>query len=346
MKDYVPVWRIRIPAYLANWQDAAGFTLMVFLFIMLCLEPILHCLGKPDLAGDKTNLFHQDCAAGVELLEAYSICATAAMLLYFLLLVDMSVFSTRVSAYVLVCGQMHSEVSLYLFALSFFVVAFAGAVNCLDQDDADFHGIPMSALSFYKIAFGMFEGAETEGLLDNPTLLFAILIFVIIAVIFLLSLLIAQLSCAYQATYTDMIGYARLNRGRVVCDTMPSVSQARWSRFVESLGLDDKIPFSEGDLGVSGGFQVLEPATLHFTTEDTVRRFAGSTSPAARWPQDERAEGDDVDRFERLERLIVKMAKRVGGGARRGAGSSRGGSPSGTSGTALEERSASENGSD
>jgi len=312
------------------------------------LEPILHCLGKPDLAGDKTNLFHQDCAAGVELLEAYSICATAAMLLYFLLLVDMSVFSTRVSAYVLVCGQMHSEVSLYLFALSFFVVAFAGAVNCLDQDDADFHGIPMSALSFYKIAFGMFEGSESEHLLSNPTLLLAILIFVIIAVIFLLSLLIAQLACAYQATYADMIGYARLNRGRVVCDTMPSVPAKRWNNFVESLGLDDKIPFSEGDLGVSGGFQVLELASLHFTTEDTVRRFAGSTSPAARWPQDERVEGDDVDRFDRIERLVVKMAKRVGG-SRRAAVSSRGGSVSGTSGfesTAFEEKSASENGSD
>jgi len=334
-------------AYLANWQDIASFALMVLLFIMLCIEPTLRCLGKPDEDGE-SPLFHQKCITGQDLVEPYALCSTAAMLLYFALLVDMSVFSTRVSAYVLVCGQMHAEVSLYLFALSFFVVAFAGAVNCLDQDDPDFHGIPTAALSFYKISFGLFEGTDAQDLMANPTLLMGVLIFVIIAVIFLLSLLIAQLSCAYQATYADMIGYARLNRGRVVCDTMPSVPAKRWNNFVESLGLDDKIPFSEGDLGVSGGFQVLELASLHFTTEDTVRRFAGSTSPAARWPQDERVEGDDVDRFDRIERLVVKMAKRVGG-SRRAAVSSRGGSVSGTSGfesTAFEEKSASENGSD
>merc|ERR1712203_258890 len=76
--------------------------------------------------------------------------------------------------------------------------------------------------------------------------------------------------------------------------------------------------FGEGDLGLSGGIQVLEPANANITTVDMIRRFGGSTSPAAQWPEEENEAGDEGDRFERIEKLIEKAlkekTKRKGGG--------------------------------
>merc|ERR1719324_409799 len=113
---------------------------------MLCLEPILHCMG-----GSSDALFSTSCEEGKNLTFTYSLMSTAAMLIYFLLLSDLSVFSTRVSAFALVCSRVISEVALFLFGLTFFVAAFACAISALEQDNVDFKGIPSSALQLYKI---------------------------------------------------------------------------------------------------------------------------------------------------------------------------------------------------
>eukprot|EP00449_Zooxanthella_nutricula_P019594 CAMPEP_0198556246 /NCGR_PEP_ID=MMETSP1462-20131121/86430_1 /TAXON_ID=1333877 /ORGANISM="Brandtodinium nutriculum, Strain RCC3387" /LENGTH=108 /DNA_ID=CAMNT_0044286991 /DNA_START=27 /DNA_END=350 /DNA_ORIENTATION=+ len=90
-KDFVKVGNFRMPAYLANWQDVASLWLTVFLVAMFCMEPILHCIQEA--TGE--HLFTEHCPAGEEMLFGYSIMSTAAMLLYFLMLTDLSVFSTR-----------------------------------------------------------------------------------------------------------------------------------------------------------------------------------------------------------------------------------------------------------
>merc|ERR1712217_53221 len=90
-----------------------------------------------------------------------------------------------------------------------------------------------------------------------------------------------------------------------------SVSKTRWSRFITSLHLDEKVEFGEGDVGLSGGMQVLEPANANITTVDMIRRFGGSTSTTAQWPEEEGAAGDEDDRFERMEKLIEKAMKRM-----------------------------------
>merc|ERR1712151_1229560 len=69
--------------------------------------------------------------------------------------------------------------------------------------------------------------------------------------------------------------------------------------------------FGEGDIGLAGGMQVTEPAALNITTVDMIRRFGGSTSPAAQWPEEDQAGDDEEDRFERMERLIEKAMKRM-----------------------------------
>merc|ERR1719281_1205823 len=134
----------------------------------------------------------------------YSVFSMLSMILYYVLLIDLAVFNNRVSAFVLVCGRMIGEVSLFL----------------------------------------------------------------IVSIVFLLNMLVAQLTCAYDAVYSDMVGYARLKRIRIIVESMPQVSEKRWQGFIQSLQLEQRIEFNEGDIGLSGGIQVLEPASAHPTTVD------------------------------------------------------------------------------
>ena len=247
--------------------------------------------------------------------------AMIGMVLYFLLLMDLSVFSTRVSAFVLICFRVISEVGLFLFGLFFFIVTFACSFSALDQKNYDFDGIFHSAYTLLEITFGMFGGTHFEALHKEPALLVGVFFYILVTIIFLLNLLIAQLNCSYATTYQDMVGFARLNRGKIVVEAMPSVPNWRWEKFAESLKLDEPCEFGEGDMGVAGGVQVLELASANITTVDMIRRFGGSTSQAAQWPVDDVAGDDDEDRFDRMEKLIEKAMKRIGtsgGGRKRG----------------------------
>merc|ERR1719330_1236172 len=305
-KDFISLGLLKLPGCLAKWQEVVGCALTLFLLVMMCLEPILHCISN-----NGGNLFTENCAESKSLLFPYSIFSAMALMCYYLLLVDLAVLSTRISAFVLVCGRLLSEVALFLFGLTFFAVTFASAVSALEQDDPDFGtGIPHSFLAFVKVTLSMLAGEQYDSLSDFPVLLIAVLIYVITTVVFLLNLLIAQLNCAYQATYQDMLGFARLNRGKIVTDTMPSVPVARWERFITSLKLDDRVEFGEGDLGLSGGIQILEAANANITTVDMIRRFGGSTSILAQWPE-EAGGNDEEDRLERIEKTIEKTIKQM-----------------------------------
>jgi uncharacterized membrane protein YgcG len=328
-KDFIRVGPLKVPSYLASWQEMVGLALTVFLVAMLTLEPILHCINSGG------EIFEEHCPEGDRVLFVYSVFSAMALLCYYLLLVDLAVFSTRVSAFVLVCGRLLSEVALFLFGLTFFIVAFASTTSTLEQHDPDFAGIPKSAVSLMKIALGMMGGKHFDVLHDYPALLVAVVVFIISTVIFLLNLLIAQLSCAYAAVYQDMLGYARLNRGKIVTDTMPAVNKRKWTRYVESLRLNERVEFGEGDLGITGGIQTFEPANANLTTVDMIRRFGGSTSVAAQWPEEENGGDNEEDRFDRMEKMIEKAMKRMSS-----KGGKKGGSQSGA-GSSVEQQSAS-----
>jgi len=330
-KDFTWFGCFVLPSYLSRWQDMTSLLLTVFLILMFAIEPIIYCFQHSDGDFEGAGLFTWACPQADHVRFAYSVFSMIAMVLYFLLLVDLSVFSTRVSAFVLVCFRVLSDVGLFLLALSFFILTFACATTALDQGNTDFENIQTSALTFLKITFGMMNGERFQILHNDPALLAAIIVYFLITVIFLLNLLIAQLNCSYQSTYLDMMGYARLNRGKIVTESMPSVARWRWHKFVSALHLDEPCEFGEGDIGLAGGIQVFEPASANITTVDMIRRFGGSTSPKAQWPAEDAMGDDEDDKFERMEKLIEKAMKRLstsGGGRQRkqgGAGSSSGG---------------------
>merc|ERR1711972_154882 len=157
--------------------------------------------------------------------------------------------------------------------------------------------------------------------MGDPMLLVCVFAFLIFVSVFLVNMLIAQLTCAYESVYVDMVGYARLERVEIIVSTMPQVSEKRWLRFLDTLKLDQKVEFGAGDIGVAGGMQVLEPASANPTTVDMIKRFGGSTSVEMQWPQEGEGDGDENDRFARMEKLIQRTLKRLSGsGNKKGKG--------------------------
>merc|ERR1719326_990428 len=250
-----------------------------------------------------------------------------AMLLYFALLIDLAVLSTKVSAYVLVCIRMLSEVSLFLLALAAILLAFASGISVVKHNQDDFAGIHKGLLALLEMTMRMYDGAHFEYYESDPLVLVCVFVFKVAVIVFLLNMLVAQLTCAYEAVYSDMIGYARLERIEIIVGIMPVVSQKRWMYFLDSLKLDSKVEFNAGDVGVTGGMQILEPANLNPTTADMIKRFGGSTSVEMQWPVEQEGQGDEADRFEGLENLIQKTLKRItkgGAGGKRGTGTGSG----------------------
>merc|ERR1719217_1644793 len=334
--DVLQIGKCAIPMYLTNWQEAFNLVLMTVLMSMLATEPILHCFGTEDV-----DLFSPYCKEVKGFSGVYYTLNMIATILYYSLLLDLAVFNNRVSAYVLVCGRMLSEIALFLLAIFAVLITLSSALSCLEQDDAAFQTIGTGMMSLWEMLLRMFGTDHYKKLHDSPVVLIGVYVYLVITAVFLFNLLIAQLCCSYDAIYADMVGYARLKRCRIIVETIPSVTPKRWGMFKDSLGLDHRIEFNEGDIGVAGGFQVMEPANAHPTTMDYIKRVGGTTSPLAQWPEEE-CDAED-DKFGKLEALVKKamdtMTAKQTKSRKKGAGGSSG---IGGSGMGSKEGSAAE----
>merc|ERR1719386_360105 len=269
-----------------------------------------------------------------------------AMILYYVLLLDLAVFNNRVSAYVLVCGRMLSEVALFILAIFCVLLTLSSAFSCLEQDDEAFQNILVGVQSMWEMLLRMFSTDHYKALHDEPVVLLGVYGFLVLSVIFLLNLLVAQLRSSYASVYADMVGYARLKRSKIIVETMPMVSPKRWSFFKETLAFEQRIEFNEGDIGVAGGIQVTEPANANPTTQDSIKRVGGTTSALAQWPEEE---GDaEDDKFGKLEAMIKKAmdtmtaAKSTSSKKKKGGGSSAAEGSGAGEGSAAEEAAAEE----
>merc|ERR1712039_1000062 len=79
--------------------------------------------------------------------------------------------------------------------------------------------------------------------------------------------------------------------------------------FVKSLELDKPLEFNEGDVGLAGGIQEVEPASLHVVNEDRIYRYGGTCAVDAAWPEAEQRKQEDKD--ERLERIVRRSLRRL-----------------------------------
>merc|ERR1719399_2582845 len=114
--------------------------------MMLLLEPIFWCW---EFQRGKT--FYEYCEEKEDDIRfPYSIFSMLAMFLYYVLLIDLTVISTRISAFSLVCVRMLSEVALFLGALFVAILTFSCACSVLKQDSVDFAGIHKGAYSLIR----------------------------------------------------------------------------------------------------------------------------------------------------------------------------------------------------
>merc|ERR1719498_2269303 len=113
--------------------------------LMAVLEPIFWCLDDND-----GKWWNQKCAAPKPLRWYYSFLSMVAMVLYFSLLLDLAVFSTKASAYFLVCIRMISEVGLFLLGLVAVLMTFSSAISVIKHDLNDFAGIHKGFLTLLE----------------------------------------------------------------------------------------------------------------------------------------------------------------------------------------------------
>eukprot|EP00435_Cladocopium_sp_Y103_P019377 s726_g4.t1 len=307
--DYQWYWIVPVPNYLHSTQQAGSALLVLLLILMYAQEPILWCISYAQTGGDKAVIFTTTCPEALDVMTTYTVFSCIAMLVYWALLMDFTLLSMRISAFVLVCGNVLADVGLFSLALVFLILMFATAISSLNHHVEGFDGVGPWLTGLLQITLGMFPPSKYEDFRSDIPVLIAVSVFVAVLSIFLVNLLVAQLNQSYRDIFEDMQGFARLNRAGVTADIIEQVSRKRWSKFLSHLRFDEPLEFNEGDVGVAGGMQVLEPANANMVTEDSIKRYGGPTAPSAPWPQEDLGENDD-DRFARLEKLIVRATKK------------------------------------
>ena len=88
-------------------------------------------------------------------------------------------------------------------------------------------------VAMWEMILAMFSQDDYVRMHDEPVVLIMVYLYLIAGMVFLLNLLVAQLTCAYDAIYKDMVGYARLKRLKIIVECMPSVTPKKWKAFVE-----------------------------------------------------------------------------------------------------------------
>ncbi|CAJ1357757.1 unnamed protein product [Effrenium voratum] len=320
------VWGVPVPAYLFDLQELASLLLLLLLELMCMQEPYFWCLSE----GQGIAM---TCQQGQERMDAYSLCSFLAMMLYWGLLSDLAIFSMRISAYVLVCGRVAAEVGLFFTALFALILAFSTSISALYTELPTREGAAVWMEDLVSMSLQMYSAESFQFIVANSVIVAVpVCIFVFVVIIFLSNLLVAQLAQSYHDVFANMQGYARLNRSSITTATLEAISQRKWVAFLQSLKLEEPLEFNEGDVGLAGGIQVLEPANAHLVTEDTIKRFGGSTAPSAPWPRDATPQEEEDDQLRRLEKKVQQIIKgnrkkgRSGGasGASSGAGDSEG----------------------
>lgn len=304
-KNFESVCGVPIPASLNEFKGLLKTMLMWVLLIMFITEPLIWC-AQPN---DPEMLFRTSCEEVKEIKMAYSILSALGMLLFWALLLDFSVFSTHISAFLLVCGNVIAEVGLFLLAMFFLLLAFSTSISALNHHLVAFDGVPVWMRSLFQIVIGMFPVSNYYLFEEEPAIMAFLAIYIILVFIFLMNLLVAQLNQSYHGMFADMKGVARLRRQSVICSVMASAPNSRWKAVLSSLGFEKRCEFNEGDVGVAGGIQVLEPASAVAVTHDSIKRYGGSTAPTMPWPAEVEPSDVEKERFDRLEKLIIKSMK-------------------------------------
>mmetsp|Transcript_51870 Transcript_51870/g.82402 ORF Transcript_51870/g.82402 Transcript_51870/m.82402 type:complete len:310 (-) Transcript_51870:40-969(-) len=279
---------------------------MCLFIAMLTCEPILMCALSDEKPSPEFPT--EICEASEDSMFRYSVFGMFAMCIQWFQIQDLAIFSTALSAFMMVVKHVLSEMSRFLVALVFLLLTFGSAISVLQHDAEDLQDIGQAAVALFAITVKLYQD-DYRGI-EDPALIVAIFLYQTTTAIVLMNLLIAQLQSSYEIVYDDAIGYARLNRSTVIAESLHSVHREQWDKFILSLRFDEKLEFNEGDVGISGGLRDYESARLHPIVEDSIIRFGGSCEQSLQWPEDP-STVEEEDRLDRLEKLLQRSIKRM-----------------------------------
>ena len=178
--------------YLKDEDARMGFLLLFFLMAMCAGEPMFYCLHEIPTTGPTER-----CRAAEPVMQLYIILAMAAMILHWLLVINLSVFATKLAAFVLVIREVLSEVGKFMVAIIFILVTFSSAISTLRHGVREFDTLPRAANCLFATTVGIYEGDYRE-MIHQPALLAAVFMFITVSAILLINLLIAQLKLDWK----------------------------------------------------------------------------------------------------------------------------------------------------
>lgn len=292
-KEFAPFAGFWAPRYLTRGSHALSFMLMLDLLAMMTVEPMLHCMADSsveDNDGGSMVLFRCD-AWTDEMSLAYEVFIVLGVFIYVLLMVEVGSVSVKLSEYRVLCLHAIEQVLLCFSLILVTVLAFAFAISGMTREVSNMSsqewsdvGAALSTLT--RLAFGVMDMEPIDHASQDSTLMIIVIVmFLMVASSFFFNLLVSQFCGVYTSLAADIKGHARLARGEIIIETFKAVKLSRWQKFMDSLKLDERVDFEQGDIGLAGGIKDFEPALAHPVAKDQIIRFGGNTDPSLPWPE-------------------------------------------------------------
>merc|ERR1712151_94012 len=107
----------------------------------------------------------------------YSTFSMVAMVLYYIMLMDLGVFINKFSAYMLVCEKVSVEVCLFILMTMGVLIAFSTSFSCLNQPLKEFAGFQHGSLALWEMVLGLFDVRTYQTFHKVPVILLGVFIF-------------------------------------------------------------------------------------------------------------------------------------------------------------------------
>jgi hypothetical protein len=196
---------IPFPQYLTlTLQDASEAILVLSLIVMMCFEPFLYCITlTPGVAY---------CGPWMQWIsDAYDRTSTISMMMYFVLVSELSHFSIQIGAFSLIIMRLSSDFAVYVLAIFFICAAFASSMTCIVawNLNEDFTNWVVAMKAILRCALGMYGGAKFETVAAANDLFGWMLCFMIVWHMFINNLMIAQLCTCYNTLSDESATFCR-----------------------------------------------------------------------------------------------------------------------------------------
>eukprot|EP00913_Durusdinium_trenchii_P012500 g11736.t1 len=235
---------------------------------------------------------------------AYETFIVVGIFFYTLLVLELASVSIELSEYRVLCLNAVKQVLICVGAVFITVCAFTFAIVAADHELArlsahewdSFGSIMAMLIEIFglhkKMVVGVLDLQVLHELsVESPFILLLVILFMLMVYSFLFNLLISQFCGVYNSLAGDIKGYARLARGLIILDSLKDLKVERWKAFVESLDLQRRVDFEEGDLGLAGGVKTLEQLACtakrgrNRGPSQPFPRFGGQPDPALPFPE-------------------------------------------------------------